>query len=132
MNHPARKVAWIYDHCKENGHVLHLIYQGNYNPITRSVIPELMPCLQHYNITFSAFNVVSRGLLTEKYKFEEEVLSEGGRFNLSSGLETCSSPAIGRLRQQKKLCCSSTQTIDTKQYSGPNVDTSNLKRYHLA
>ncbi|KAG0313713.1 hypothetical protein BGZ99_008612, partial [Dissophora globulifera] len=80
-NHPAWKVASIYDHCKENGYVLPSVYQGNYNPIARAVVPELLPCLQHYGIAFNAFNVISAGLLSGKYKFEEEVDSEGGRFD---------------------------------------------------
>ncbi|KAG0314322.1 hypothetical protein BGZ99_008213, partial [Dissophora globulifera] len=80
-NYPAWQVALIYDHCKENGYVLPSVYQGNYNPIARSVVPELLPCLQHYNIAFNAFNVICGGLLTGKYKFEEEVDSEGGRFD---------------------------------------------------
>ncbi|KAG0326142.1 hypothetical protein BGZ99_010047 [Dissophora globulifera] len=80
-NYPAWRVALIYDHCKENGYVLPSVYQGSYNPISRLVVPELLPCLQHYNISFYAFNVVCGGLLSGKYKFDEEVPSDGGRFD---------------------------------------------------
>ncbi|KAF8922978.1 hypothetical protein BGZ58_003508, partial [Dissophora ornata] len=53
-----------------------------YNPIARSVVPELLPCLKHYNIGFYAFNIVGGGLLTGKYKFSQEA-AEGSRYDTS-------------------------------------------------
>ncbi|KAF9947038.1 hypothetical protein BGZ65_009187 [Modicella reniformis] len=58
-----------------------------YNPIARGVVPELLPCLKYYNIGFYAFNTAGGGLLTGKYKFDQEDIAEGSRYdpNLSSG-----------------------------------------------
>lgn len=46
---------------------------SQYDPIARSVVPELPPCLKH-NIAFYAYNPIDRGLLSGMYKFENQVL----------------------------------------------------------
>ncbi|KAG0359650.1 Aldo/keto reductase [Gamsiella multidivaricata] len=84
-NYSSWHVATIYEHCKQNGYVLPSVYQGNYNAINRSVVPELLPCLRHYNIAFYAFNVISSGLLSGKYKFQEDEIAEGSRFDPNTG-----------------------------------------------
>ncbi|KAK3806424.1 MAG: Aldo/keto reductase [Benniella sp.] len=86
-NYPSWNVALIYELCKEKGYVLPTVYQGMYNPIARGVVPELLPCLRYYNIGFYAFNTAGGGLLTGNYKFEQEDITEGSRYDphLSSG-----------------------------------------------
>ncbi|KAF9921269.1 hypothetical protein FBU30_008727 [Linnemannia zychae] len=81
-NYSAWQVALIYGICKQNGYVLPTVYQGNYNAISRSVVPELFACLKYYGISFYAFNPISGGILTGKYKFEVD--PQGTRFDPSS------------------------------------------------
>ncbi|KAF9346114.1 hypothetical protein BGX34_004166 [Mortierella sp. NVP85] len=79
-NYASWEVAQIHAICKNNGYVLPTVYQGMYNPIARSVIPELLPCLKQLNISFYAYNPMGGGLLSGKYKFEDDVL-EGARYD---------------------------------------------------
>ena len=44
------------------------VYQGMYNPLTRDIERELMPCLKELDINFYSFNIIAGGLLTGKYK----------------------------------------------------------------
>ncbi|KAK3814668.1 MAG: NADP-dependent oxidoreductase domain-containing protein [Linnemannia elongata] len=80
-NYPAWNVAQIYEICKQNGYVHPSVYQGMYNPIARSVTIELLPCLRHYGISFYAYNPISGGVLSGKYKFAEDNIKEGDRFD---------------------------------------------------
>ncbi|KAG0316042.1 hypothetical protein BGZ97_007515 [Linnemannia gamsii] len=80
-NYPAWIVAQINEICKQNGYVRPSVYQGNYNPIARSVTKELFPCLKHYNMEFYAYNPISGGVLSGKYKFAEDEVQEGARFD---------------------------------------------------
>ncbi|KAG0043915.1 hypothetical protein BGZ83_010914 [Gryganskiella cystojenkinii] len=70
--------------CKRLGYVLPSVYQGIYNPISRSVVPELLPCLRELNISFYAYTPIGGGLLTGHYKFDEDV-SEGSRYDVNTG-----------------------------------------------
>ncbi|OAQ28887.1 Aldo/keto reductase [Linnemannia elongata AG-77] len=79
-NYSSWNVALIYELCKQNGYVLPTVYQGNYNPIGRSVVPELLPCLKHFNIGFYAYNPICGGVLSGKYKFDGDV-PEGSRYD---------------------------------------------------
>ncbi|KAF9198797.1 hypothetical protein BGZ49_000279 [Haplosporangium sp. Z 27] len=54
-----------------------------YNAITRDVVRELLPCLKALNIAFYAYNPIAGGLLSGKYKFDQEV--ESGRFDANTG-----------------------------------------------
>ncbi|KAF9359148.1 hypothetical protein BGX26_013001 [Mortierella sp. AD094] len=83
-NFASWHVAQIYETCKQNGYVLPTVYQGIYNPIARSAVTELLPCLKHYGIGFYAYNPIGGGLLTGKYKFEDDVV-EGSRYDPKSG-----------------------------------------------
>ncbi|KAF9915212.1 hypothetical protein FBU30_002114 [Linnemannia zychae] len=65
---------------ERNGYVVPTVYQGNYNPITRSVVSELLPCLKYYNIGFYAYNPICGGVLSGKYKFDDKV-PEGSRYD---------------------------------------------------
>ncbi|KAG0205342.1 hypothetical protein BGX28_003050 [Mortierella sp. GBA30] len=78
------QVAQIYELCKKYGYVLPSVYQGMYNPIARSVVPELLPCLKSYNIGFYAYNPIGGGLLTGRYKAEDDVV-EGSRYDPNTG-----------------------------------------------
>ncbi|GJJ77684.1 hypothetical protein EMPS_10043 [Entomortierella parvispora] len=49
------------------------------NPIARAVVPELLPCLEHLNISFYAYNPIAGGLLSGKYRFDE--VAEGSRYD---------------------------------------------------
>lgn len=69
--------------CKQNGYVLPTIYQGSYNPIDRNVTYELLPCLKHLNIGFYAYNPISGGVLSGKYKFDMEA-PEGSRYDANT------------------------------------------------
>ncbi|KAG0060768.1 hypothetical protein BGZ89_011976 [Linnemannia elongata] len=80
-NYSAWNVAQIYEICKQHGYVRPSVYQGMYNPIARSVTIELLPCLKHYNIGFYAYNPISGGMLSGKYKFAEDEVKEGGRYD---------------------------------------------------
>ncbi|KAG0378478.1 hypothetical protein BGX24_003690 [Mortierella sp. AD032] len=84
-NYSAWNVAQIYELCKQNKFVLPTVYQGMYNPIARSVTTELLPCLKYYNIGFYAFNPISGGMLSGKYKFAEDEVQEGGRYDPNTG-----------------------------------------------
>ncbi|KAF9898983.1 hypothetical protein EC991_009824 [Linnemannia zychae] len=80
-NYSAWNVAQIYELCKQHGYVRPSVYQGMYNPIARSVTTELLPCLKFYNIGFYAFNPICGGVLSGKYKFAEDEVKEGGRYD---------------------------------------------------
>ncbi|KAF9194911.1 hypothetical protein BGZ50_005544 [Haplosporangium sp. Z 11] len=79
-NYTSWEVALMHNICKQKGYVLPTVYQGMYNPLARSVVPELLPCLKQLKIAFYAYNPVGGGLLTGKYKFEDEII-EGGRYD---------------------------------------------------
>ncbi|KAF9944805.1 Aflatoxin B1 aldehyde reductase member 2 [Mortierella alpina] len=79
-NFAAWEVAEICEICKHHGYVLPTVYQGSYNPIGRSIVPELFPCLKRYGMAFYAYSPLGAGLLSGKYSFEEEVI-EGSRLD---------------------------------------------------
>ncbi|KAF9555159.1 hypothetical protein EC968_009113 [Mortierella alpina] len=79
-NFAAWEVAEICELCKRHGYVLPTVYQGSYNPIGRSIVPELLPCLKRYGIAFYAYSPLGAGLLSGKYSFEDEVI-EGSRYD---------------------------------------------------
>ncbi|KAG0048730.1 hypothetical protein BGZ83_006333 [Gryganskiella cystojenkinii] len=83
-NYPAWQVALIHQICKQNGYVLPTVYQGILNPIVRAVVPELLPCLKHLGISFYAYNPIAGGMLSGKYKFDQEV-EEGSRYDTKTG-----------------------------------------------
>ncbi|KAF9284429.1 hypothetical protein BGZ88_010000 [Linnemannia elongata] len=82
-NYSAWNVALMHSICKQNGYVLPTIYQGSYNPIDRNVTYELLPCLKHLNIGFYAYNPISGGVLSGKYKFDVEA-PEGSRYDANT------------------------------------------------
>lgn len=79
-NYSSWNVALMHSICKQNNYVLPTVYQGSYNPIDRSVVSELLLCLKHLNMSFYAYNPISGGVLSGKYKFGVEV-PEGSRYD---------------------------------------------------
>ncbi|KAG9319068.1 hypothetical protein KVV02_008526, partial [Mortierella alpina] len=79
-NFAAWEVAEICELCKHHGYVLPTVYQGSYNPIGRSIVPELLPCLKRYGMAFYAYSPLGAGLLSGKYSFEDEII-EGSRYD---------------------------------------------------
>ncbi|KAG0202404.1 hypothetical protein BGX28_005065 [Mortierella sp. GBA30] len=85
-NYPSWQVAQICELCKQHGYVLPTVYQGLYNPFARSVEQELIPCLRQYNMVFYAYNALVGGILSGKYKFDQEQTSELSRFDPTTAL----------------------------------------------
>lgn len=71
-NFAAWEVAEICTLCKSNGWVLPTVYQGMYNATTRQVETELLPCLRNFGLRFYAYNPLAGGLLTGKYRYEDQ------------------------------------------------------------
>lgn len=85
-NFPAWMVADVYHICKSHGWVLPTVYEGVYNPLTRSAEVELNDCLNAYGLRFYAYNPTMGGMLTGKYKSVEEA-PEDGRFTHRPGYQ---------------------------------------------
>ncbi|KAJ3354850.1 Aflatoxin B1 aldehyde reductase member 2 [Entophlyctis luteolus] len=79
-NYAAWQVMQIHAVCKANGYVLPTVYQGIYNPLTRIVEKELIPCLRALGIRFYAYNPLCGGLLSGHFKFEQSI-EKGARFD---------------------------------------------------
>jgi aflatoxin B1 aldehyde reductase len=79
-NYMAWEVAQICEICEHNGYVKPVVYQGVYNALHRSIEPELMKCLRHYNMGFYAYNPLGGGFFTGQLKKEAEV-EKGSRFD---------------------------------------------------
>ena len=58
-----------------------------YSAITRQVEHELIPCIRYHGLRFYAYSPLGGGLLTGKYKFEQEEQGsiETGRFQAATG-----------------------------------------------
>ncbi|KAF9015971.1 Aflatoxin B1 aldehyde reductase member 2 [Haplosporangium bisporale] len=82
-NFAAWQVTLIHQMCKQNGYVLPTVYQGMYNGITRDVVRELLPCLKALKINFYAYNPIAGGLLSGRYRFDEN--DSEGRFDVKTG-----------------------------------------------
>ncbi|KAL9981155.1 hypothetical protein ACROYT_G009823 [Oculina patagonica] len=94
-NYASWEVAEIYYLCKMNNYPLPTVYQGMYNPVTRDVERELLPCLRRFGITFRAYNPLAGGLLTGKHRYEDKDSGkiQPGRF---AGIERWSDVYIKR------------------------------------
>ncbi|KAF9967823.1 hypothetical protein BGZ70_008051 [Mortierella alpina] len=84
-NYSSWQVAQIHGVCKQHGYVLPVVYQGMYNPITRDVSRELLPCLKALGMAFEAYNPIAGGLLTGKYQFDKTEINDGSRFDTQMG-----------------------------------------------
>jgi len=82
-NYSSWEVARCVEICRKHDWLAPSVYQGMYSALTRNVEDELIPCLRNYGISFYAYSPLAGGILTGKYKFEEEKEKtiSVGRFN---------------------------------------------------
>jgi len=80
-NYAAWQVVDIIHICRNKGYVVPTVYQGLYNPITRQVEKELLPCLKKFNVRFYAYNVTCGGLLSGKHYDINKIPTDGSRFD---------------------------------------------------
>jgi len=82
-NYSSWQVSRCMEICRRQGWVAPSVYQGMYSALTRSVEEELFPCLRFYGIAFYAYSPLAGGMLTGKYKFDQEKDNSiaTGRFN---------------------------------------------------
>jgi len=82
-NYSSWLVSEVVNICKANNWVRPTVYQGMYSLITRQVEEELIPCLRYHGLAFYAYSPLGGGILTGKYKFQQEDTKNipKGRFN---------------------------------------------------
>jgi len=71
-NYSSWLVNEVVNVCKANNWLAPTVYQGMYSAITRQVEEELLPCLRYHGIAFYAYSPLGGGILSGKYKFEQE------------------------------------------------------------
>ena len=67
-NYAAWQIAEMYRICEKNSFVRVSVSQNVYNLLTRSIEPELIPCLETYKVGLFLYNPIMGGLLTGKHK----------------------------------------------------------------
>lgn len=68
--------------CRQNGWVEPTVYQGVYNPISRSICSELLPCVRTLGIRVYTFNPLAGGLMTGRYNTMDDITkATEGRFS---------------------------------------------------
>jgi len=77
-NYASWEVVDIYHTCKSHGWQPPSVYQGMYNCLTRVVERELFPALRACNMRFYAYNPLAGGILSGRYKRDDD--PESGRF----------------------------------------------------
>ncbi|CAG8620629.1 4426_t:CDS:10, partial [Acaulospora colombiana] len=82
-NYAAWEVAEIIGLCNLHNYVKPKIYQAMYNPITRAIEDELVPCLRKNEIRLVVYNPLAGGYLAGKVK--DGSIPEG-RFSGESGM----------------------------------------------
>jgi aflatoxin B1 aldehyde reductase len=82
-NYAAWEVAEIIGICKQSNYILPKIYQAMYNPITRAIEEELVPCLRKNGIRLVVYNPLAGGYLAGKVK-EGTIPGESGLYSSSS------------------------------------------------
>ena len=85
-NYPAWMVADVWHICDRRGWVLPTVYEGVYNPLTRSAEAELNDCLNAFSLRFYAYNPTMGGMLTGRYRSVDEAPQEG-RFTHRPGYQ---------------------------------------------
>jgi aflatoxin B1 aldehyde reductase len=75
-NFSLKQMKEVLDTCDKNMLSIPKYYQGMYNLISRKV-EEIFPLLEEYNIQFWGYNPLAGGLLTGKYKYNND---ENSRF----------------------------------------------------
>lgn len=76
-NFPAWMVADVWHICAQRGWVKPTVFEGIYNPLTRSAETELNDCLNSFGMRFYAYNPMCGGLLTGRYKDYTEPPTDG-------------------------------------------------------
>jgi len=82
--HTAQEVETIVKICQEHDFVKPSVYQGEYNPISRSAEKELFPILRRHGIAFYAFSPAGAGFFAGNHKN----VRPGGRFDQSVRVHT--------------------------------------------
>lgn len=85
-NFPAWMVADVWHICDRNGWVRPTVYEGMYNPLTRTAERELNACLDRFGMRYYAYNPLCGGLLTGRYGKFEDAPSDG-RFTHRPGYQ---------------------------------------------
>lgn len=78
-NYPTREVLNIWNVCEKKGWIKPTVYQGMYNSLARKAENDLFPCLRSCGIRFYAYNPLAGGILSGRYKNEDEKI-DAGRF----------------------------------------------------
>ncbi|KAI9716729.1 MAG: hypothetical protein M1828_007535 [Chrysothrix sp. TS-e1954] len=85
-NFTAFEVAEVVMTCRANGWVRPTIYQGMYNPITRSIEQELIPACKRYGLSVVIYNPICGGLFSGKYTASSmSSTPESGRYSDAVG-----------------------------------------------
>jgi aflatoxin B1 aldehyde reductase len=75
------EVSEICEILKKHGWIVPNVYQGTYNALHRTIEPELLPCLRHYDISLYAFQPLAGSLLTGKFELDQKEFETGSRFD---------------------------------------------------
>ena len=93
-NFPAWQVMQIYMKCQARAYPLPTVYQGVYNPISRQVEAEIIPCVRMLGMRFNCYSPWAAGLLQQPWadgSTTELRGAERGRFygsaNFSVGMD---------------------------------------------
>ncbi|MBE5941126.1 MAG: aldo/keto reductase [Lachnospiraceae bacterium] len=78
-NFPAWMVADVWHICDKHDWIKPTVYEGIYNPLTRTAERELNAALSHFGMRFYAYNPLAGGLLTGRYT-EFDASPTDGRF----------------------------------------------------
>jgi aflatoxin B1 aldehyde reductase len=79
-NFTAWETTWIHNYMSKNKWITPSVYQGMYNPITRTVETELFPALRRLGMDFYAYNPLAGGMLSGKHVRDNKESRRGGRF----------------------------------------------------
>ncbi|KAG8911727.1 hypothetical protein FRC00_005935, partial [Tulasnella sp. 408] len=80
-NYAAWEVAEIVGICEKYGYVRPRIYQAMYNPITRAIEAELIPCLRKFGIRLVIYNPLAGGFFAGKLTSPDDTVEKGTRFD---------------------------------------------------
>lgn len=102
-NYAAWEVAEIVGICKAKGFVQPRIYQAMYNPITRAIEDELVPCLRKYGLRLVVYNPLAGGYLAGKVS--PSAVPANGRFGGES--------AMAKMYRERYLQGAYTEALET-------------------
>lgn len=103
-NISADEVQQIYNICRDEGYCLPQVYQGGYNPLSRSAEAGLFPTLKRLGMSFYAFSPLAGGLLAKPI---DQILKPkpGSRYDEMPvfGNIYCTEPVLTALKAQTEL-----------------------------